>query len=121
MHARRGSIPPTNRTTRVAPASQWRMKMDGQDKIEVSRRALLGAAAFAGVFGAVMASVPARAEDAGVTTGPVPDLKDLPRVKVDLVAPPFVHPHDQVAVGGPKVVQFEMTIEEKLLTIDEYG
>jgi nitrite reductase (NO-forming) len=97
------------------------MKMDGQDKIEVSRRALLGAAAFAGVFGAVMASVPARAEDAGVTTGPVPDLKDLPRVKVDLVAPPFVHPHDQVAVGGPKVVQFEMTIEEKLLTIDEYG
>lgn len=95
--------------------------MDGQDKIEVSRRALLGAAAFAGVFGAVMASVPARAEDAGVTTGPVPDLKDLPRVKVDLVAPPFVHPHDQVAVGGPKVVQFEMTIEEKLLTIDEYG
>ena len=95
--------------------------MDGQDKIEVSRRALLGAAAFAGVFGVVMASAPAQAEDAGVTTGPAPDLKDLPRVKVDLVAPPFVHPHDQVAVGGPKVVQFEMTIEEKLLTIDEYG
>ncbi len=94
--------------------------MDGQEKIEVSRRALLGAAAFAGVFGVVMASA-AQAEDAGVTTGPAPDLSSLPRVKVDLVAPPFVHAHDQIAVGGPKVVEFELVIEEKELVIDEYG
>jgi nitrite reductase (NO-forming) len=94
--------------------------MDGQERIEVSRRALLGAAAFAGVFGVVMASA-AQAEDAGVTTGPAPDLSSLPRVKVDLVAPPFVHAHDQIAVGGPKVVEFELVIEEKELVIDEYG
>jgi len=93
-----------------------------KENIEVSRRTLLGAAAFAGVFGAaVMTAVTTQAEDAGVTTGPAPDLSALPRVKVDLVAPPFVHAHDQVAVGGPKVVEFEMVIEEKELEIDEYG
>lgn len=37
----------------------------------------------------------------------------LQRVKVDLVAPPLVHPHEQVVSGPPKVVQFRMRIEEK--------
>jgi nitrite reductase (NO-forming) len=91
------------------------------DDLELSRRTLLGAAAFAGVFGTLMAVVPAAAEDAGVTTGPVPDLADLPRVQVELVKPPFVHAHEQVATGGPKVVQFTMVIEEKQLVIDDYG
>lgn len=96
--------------------------MDGQDRVEVSRRTLLGAAAFAGVFGAVLASVPARAEnEAGVETGPAPDLSALPRTKVELLKPPFVHPHEQVATTGPKVVEFTLTIEEKALVIDEYG
>jgi len=95
--------------------------MDGHDKVEVSRRALLGAAAFAGVFGAVLASVPAEAEDAGVTTGPAPDLSTLPRTRVELLRPPFVHPHEQIATGGPKVVEFTLTIEEKELVLDEYG
>lgn len=96
--------------------------MDDIDTIDVSRRTLIGAAALAGVFGAVLAAVPAAlGEDAGVVTGPAPDLGHLPRVKVDLVDPPFVHAHEQVATGGPKVVEFEMTIEEKPMVIDEYG
>jgi len=95
--------------------------MHGQDHIELTRRTLIGAAAFAGVFGAVLAAVPAAAEDAGVVTGPPPELKDLPRVKVDLVDPPFVHAHEQVATGGPKIVEFEITIEEKPITVDDYG
>ncbi|HEY0920951.1 copper-containing nitrite reductase [Devosia sp.] len=95
--------------------------MDGQEDFTVSRRALLAGAALAGVFGTAFATAPARAEDAGVTTGPVPDLSALPREKIDLVAPPFVHAHDQVAKGGPKVVEFTLTIEEKPLVIDEYG
>ncbi|WP_292524796.1 copper-containing nitrite reductase, partial [Mesorhizobium sp.] len=41
--------------------------------------------------------------------------------KVKLVAPPFVHPHDQVAKGGPKIVEFTMTIEEKPVVIDADG
>ncbi|TIP96318.1 MAG: nitrite reductase, copper-containing, partial [Mesorhizobium sp.] len=40
---------------------------------------------------------------------------------VKLVAPPFVHPHDQVAKGGPKIVEFTMTIEEKPVVIDADG
>jgi nitrite reductase (NO-forming) len=95
--------------------------MDGHEKLELSRRTLLGAAAFAGVFGAVMASAPAVAEESGVVTGPAPALEELPRVQVELVRPPFVHPHEQVAIGGPKVMQFTMTIEEKPLVIDDYG
>ena len=50
-----------------------------------------------------------------------PDLSALPRVKVNLVPPPFVHAHEQVATGGPKVVEFKLTIEEKQLVIDDYG
>ena len=91
------------------------------EHLELSRRTLLGAAAFAGVFGTLIAATPAVAEDAGVTTGPPPDLADLPRIQVELVKPPFVHAHEQVATGGPKVVQFTLNIEEKPLVIDDYG
>ncbi len=91
------------------------------EHLELSRRTLLGAAAFAGVFGTLIAATPAVAEDAGVTTGPAPALADLPRVQVELVKPPFVHAHEQVATGGPKVVQFTLNIEEKPLVIDDYG
>lgn len=49
------------------------------------------------------------------------DVAGLPREKVTLVAPPFVHAHDQVAKGGPKVVEFTMTIEEKPTVIDADG
>lgn len=91
-----------------------------QENIAVSRRTLLGAAAFAGVFGTVMAAA-AQAEEAGVTTGPAPDLGTLPRVKAKLARPPFVQDHEYIATGGPKIVEFEMTIEEKPLVLDEYG
>jgi len=45
----------------------------------------------------------------------------LQRVKVGLVAPPLVHPHEQVVSGPPKVVQFRMSIEEKKMVIDDQG
>jgi nitrite reductase (NO-forming) len=95
--------------------------MDGHDKLEVSRRTLLSAAAFAGVFSAILASAPGQGEESGVTTGPVPDLSALPREKVTLVAPPFVHPHEYIATGGPKLIEFELVIEEKELVLDDYG
>src|SRR3546814_1969674 len=50
------------------------------------------------------------------------DLADkLDRVKVDLVAPPLVHPHEQKAVSGPKVIEFTMVIEEQKIVIDDKG
>lgn len=50
-----------------------------------------------------------------------PDIATLPREKVTLVAPPFVHAHEQVATSGPKVVEFTMSIEEKAVVIDDEG
>jgi nitrite reductase (NO-forming) len=49
------------------------------------------------------------------------DLSTLPRRKVELVTPPFVHEHQQVVIGGPSIVEFTMTIEEKKMEIDEDG
>ncbi|MCD9033541.1 copper-containing nitrite reductase [Luteimonas sp. Y-2-2-4F] len=49
------------------------------------------------------------------------DLAGLPRQRVQLVRPPFVHAHEQAATGGPKVVQFTLPIEEKEIVIDGDG
>ena len=45
----------------------------------------------------------------------------LPRQKVELVAPPFVHAHEQATKQGPKIIEFTMTIEEKEVVIDDEG
>src|SRR5690554_2524088 len=56
------------------------------------------------------------------STSYTPDkISKLPRVKVDLVAPPFVHDHEQTATGGPKIVEFRMVIEDKEMVIDDKG
>jgi nitrite reductase (NO-forming) len=49
------------------------------------------------------------------------DLSKLARVKVDLVAPPFVHPHEQATKAAPRIVEFKMNIQEKEITIDGDG
>ena len=49
------------------------------------------------------------------------EIAALPRVKLDLVAPPFVPEHDQVASGGPKVVEVTMTCEEVPWKVDDTG
>lgn len=76
------------------------------------REALLGVAGAAAAVAALPGlQVVAHAEE----------IANLPREKVTLVAPPFVHAHEQVASGGPKVVEFSMAIEEKPLVIDNDG
>jgi nitrite reductase (NO-forming) len=65
----------------------------------------------AAVFTALITAVPCRAEA---------DLK-LPRESVTLVAPPFVHPHEQVTKSGPKIIEFKMTVVEKPVVIDDAG
>ena len=45
----------------------------------------------------------------------------LESVRQELVPPPFVPAHDQVASGAPKVVQVRMVIEEKAMVIDDDG
>ncbi|MCR4269057.1 copper-containing nitrite reductase [Nitratireductor sp. ZSWI3] len=78
------------------------------------REALLGTAA-ATLLATLTAAGAAKAE--AMTA----DFAALPRHKVELVAPPFVHAHEQVAVGGPKILEFTMMIEEKPITIDDEG
>ncbi|HMM64384.1 MAG TPA: nitrite reductase, copper-containing, partial [Mesorhizobium sp.] len=81
------------------------------------REALLGTvtgAATAAVLTA-MSAAPARAQPQPV------DVSKLPREKVALVAPPFVHAHEQVATGGPKIVEFQLTIKEQPMVIDDEG
>jgi len=77
----------------------------------INRRiALLGAA-----IAALTVAVPALAQNL-----PAQDLK-LAREQVSLVAPPFVHPHEQATKQGPKIMEFRMVIEEKKLVIDGEG
>ncbi len=47
------------------------------------------------------------------------DLTGYERVKQELVQPPFAPKHEQVATGAPKIVEVTMTIEEKLMVVDE--
>jgi nitrite reductase (NO-forming) len=75
------------------------------------RQALLGTAA-----AALLVTMPPMAATASEA-----DVAALPREKVTLVAPPFVHAHEQVATGGPKVIEFTMKVEEKPVVIDDDG
>jgi len=45
----------------------------------------------------------------------------LPRERVTLVDPPFVHPHEQATKQGPKIVEFKLEIQEKEIVIDDQG
>ena len=79
----------------------------------LTRRGLLAATVVtaAATFGTVQAN----ADDAKF------DISKLPRVKQKMVAPPFLPEHEQVATGGPKIVEVTFTIEEKKIIIDNNG
>ena len=90
--------------------------------MNISRRvALLGVAGAAGAAGLVSLSgtnvPPAGMAAIADTAPPVP----LAREKVNLVTPPHVHPHNQVANRPPVIKEFRLTVEEKKIVIDEDG
>ncbi len=62
----------------------------------------------------VLAAGPAFADKPSKTKG-------LERVTQEMVKPPFVPKHDQVAKGGPKIVEVRLVIEEREMTIDQMG
>lgn len=84
------------------------------------RTALIGAAAVA-TAPAIMAKAAAAASESLVAVGATVDLGTLPRKKVELVAPPFVCEHEQVASSGPSIIEFEMSIVEQEMPIDDDG
>lgn len=87
--------------------------------LQMTRRTMMAGAAIAGALAPVVSGSPARAREPAPSTPA--DISTLPRVKVDLVKPPFVHAHTQKAEGGPKIVEFTMTIEEKKIIVDDQG
>jgi nitrite reductase (NO-forming) len=89
----------------------------------LNRRTMLtGFALTTAAVGSALAGVPAVAEENGaVVPVPATDPLTLPRRKVDLVSPPHVHAHEQVASAGPEIVEFTLTTREKQLVIDQDG
>lgn len=83
------------------------------NEFQFSRRNLLGVGAIAAAA-ATLTTTAAKADDAV-------DVSKLPRVKQQLMAPPFLPEHDQVAKSGPVIVEVTMTIEEKKIVIDKEG
>ncbi|MCL7998042.1 copper-containing nitrite reductase [Brucella sp. 21LCYQ03] len=90
------------------------------DHINISRRTILAGAALAGALAPVLATSSAWATGT-LKKASAAEIAALPREKVELVKPPFVHAHSQVANGGPKVVEFTMVIEEKKMILDDAG
>lgn len=101
----------------------------------VLRGSLLAAAAAGagGVAGAASTRVPrppavnmrglplvkAAAKQEAATNAKPADLSGYTRVKQELVMPPFAPAHEQVATGGPKIIEVTMETNEVLLTVDE--
>jgi nitrite reductase (NO-forming) len=73
----------------------------------ITRRAALVGAAVAALLGAA----PALADE---------DLK-LPRQAIQLVAPPFVHPHEQATKEGPKIIEEQEVVidNEHQVSVDD--
>jgi len=46
---------------------------------------------------------------------------DLPVVVQEMVKPPFLPKHNIVAKGGPKIIKVELTVTEKIISIDKQG
>src|SRR5262245_56009965 len=76
------------------------------------RNAMLGAA----VAGLISAT-PSFAEELPTATRQF----DLTREKVELIAPPFVHAHEQATLTAPKIVEFRLVIQETEIVIDDQG
>lgn len=111
------------------------------DGLKLNRRNILRGGIFAGAAAATLGAAAAQAQPiaarpkvvtprklpiahASATASDKPkakpaDLTGYTRVKQELVMPPFAPKHEQVATGGPKIVEITMETEEKLLTVDE--
>jgi nitrite reductase (NO-forming) len=92
-------------------------------KPAVSRRTFMSstAAVGAGIMVADAALSKAKAATPMAKALSEEEIAALPRVKQEMVAPPFMPKHDQIATGGPKVVEIEFIIDEKKMALDDDG
>ncbi|MEH6403223.1 MAG: copper-containing nitrite reductase [Sneathiella sp.] len=96
------------------------MENNFNEKNGVSRRGFLSGTAAAAGISALAVEMASSTADASTNIAAA-DVESLPRVTQELVAPPFFPKHDQVAKGGPKVVEIRMVIEEKIMVLDDEG
>ncbi len=91
----------------------------------MERRSFLKTAGLSAMAGSAVVAAPAlakgKAAPATEKALSESEIAKLKRVKVELVAPPMVHKHEQVASGAPRIVEFRMEIEEKKIVIDDNG
>ncbi len=92
-------------------------KLDGGTP-RLSRRTFLSGSVAVGT-GLVVAQV-ARSSAQAASLSPA-EIAGLPRATQEMVAPPFLPKHDQVAKDGPKVVEVRFVIEEKKMVLDDDG
>ena len=85
--------------------------------LQLNRRQVLAAGGTLGAMSAMSPIVKASTGSAAVKA----DLDSLPRVKQELVAPPFAPVHEQVASGGPKIIEVELVVHEEKREIDDDG
>lgn len=87
----------------------------------VSRRTFLSSTAVAGTaaIGAGLLVADAASNKAEAASMTEDQIAALPRVTQEMVAPPFLPKHDQIAKGGPKVVEVRFVIEEKRMILDD--
>ncbi len=81
----------------------------------LTRRTVLMGAAVTAIVPPAFAEVP----DA-LTSRSTEDVP-LERQKIDLVAPPFVHPHEQATRQHPKILEVTLVIHEKKIVVDDAG
>src|SRR5690606_36789731 len=94
-----------------------------QEKKEMTHTHCIARSSFLVGSAAAGAGVPFAFSAQGLAQGLTPaepvDFDSLERVRVDLLPPPFVHAHDQVATGGPRIVEFRLVSEEKPMVVDD--
>ena len=92
------------------------MSTTREDKLKVSRRVFLSSTAAIGTGVMVATAVTNTASAQSMTPE---QIAALPRIKQEMVAPPFLPEHEQVAKSGPKIVEVRFVIEEKKMIIDD--
>lgn len=61
----------------------------------------------------------AAADKAVETTAKPADLSGYTRVRQEMVAPPYAPEHEQIATGGPKIIEVLLETTERLMVVDE--
>jgi nitrite reductase (NO-forming) len=98
------------------------MKQGDGKMTQLSRRQLLATASGVGAAAVLSATATSAAENPSTPVSDVPlNVGGLERVTQTLVPPPFLPEHDQIALGGPKIVQVRLVVEEKTMVLDDEG